>query len=689
MSAGSLSFRTTSPEGAGRRRRDRDALRSARAARPRRGRPRGDVAPPGSSSSVASTTSTASPTSMPPRSSRPQAGMRSPTAVLGDVATAAAEVGIEAGSPEAVRAGAAPRRGRAWSIGCAASLRGRGSPSSSPARWSSGPGSAAGCRRRSSSPTSSPTRRTHAASRPAPGSRCGTSRSGSSACSIRSCLLPRTCSSTRCPTPTPLHARSTRCVMSLAAIPTYLIARRLLPPGLSLLAALLAVALPSLAYTGTLMSENAFYPAFLLAAWALLRALDEPTLRRQLVLLAACGVVTLVRVQGIAVVLGALTAPLLLRLVARRPLRPWLPFFGIVAGGAVLVVGAQLARGGSISSLFGAYQVVGKESYDVVDVLKYLFWHLAELDLYVGVIPFAAFLLLAARIRTLEPRVQAFVAATVALTTWTLIVVAAFASRFAGAIVERNMFMVAPLLLIGLLVWIDRGRAEAAHLRSRRRLRRGGAAGTDSVRALPAAEGALRHADDRAALERPRPCRAATTRRGGAGRLHRRRRPLRPRPTPLRARPARGGAGLLRDRDPADPGRPAWDGAGSSGGALRGDSDGSTRLDRQGRGGRQRRRALDGQDESLHGAHERVLQPLESARSTRSEGRCRAACPRPPSGSTPRAGRSGASTMEVWSRRATCSPTARSHWTATRSPPTSCSGSPCTGSAARSSRRRP
>ncbi len=246
-------------------------------------------------------------------------------------------------------------------------------------------------------------------------------------------------------------------VMSLAAIPAYLIARRLLPVGLSLLAALLAVALPSLAYTGTLMSENAFYPAFLLAAWALLRALDEPTLRRQAVLLAACGVVTLVRVQGLAVVLAALTAPLLLRLVARRPLRPWLPLYAVVAGGALLVLAAQLARGASIPSLFGAYQVVGEESYDVVDVVKYLFWHLAELDLYVGVIPFAAFLLLAARIRTLEPRVQAFVAATTALTVWTLLIVATFASRFAGAIVERNMFVVAPLLLIGLLVWIDRG----------------------------------------------------------------------------------------------------------------------------------------------------------------------------------------------------------------------------------------
>jgi hypothetical protein len=246
-------------------------------------------------------------------------------------------------------------------------------------------------------------------------------------------------------------------VMSLAAIPAYLIARRLLPTGLSLLAAVLAVALPSLAYTGTLMSENAFYPAFLLAAWALLRALEEPTLRRQLVLLATCGALTLVRVQGIAVVLAALTAPLLLRLVVSRPLRPWAPLYGIVAGGAVLVLGAQLARGASIASLFGAYQVVGEESYDVVDVLKYLFWHLAELDLYVGVIPFAAFLLLAARIRTLEPRMQAFVAATIALMTWTLIIVAAFASRFAAAIVERNMFVLAPLLLIALLVWIDRG----------------------------------------------------------------------------------------------------------------------------------------------------------------------------------------------------------------------------------------
>lgn len=246
-------------------------------------------------------------------------------------------------------------------------------------------------------------------------------------------------------------------VMSLAAIPAYAIARRLLPFSWALVAAVLAVAVPSMAYTGTLMSENAFYPAFLLAAWTLLRALDEPTLGRQAALLAACGVLTLVRVQGLAVVLAALTAPLLVRRT-----RAFLPLYAITGVGALLVLAAQLARGASLSSLFGAYAVVGEESYDAAEVIRFAFWHLAELDLYVGVVPLAAFLLLVAVARGLEPPLQRFLAATAALTFWTILVVAAFASRFAAAIVERNMFVVAPLLFTALLVWIQRGAARPA-----------------------------------------------------------------------------------------------------------------------------------------------------------------------------------------------------------------------------------
>ena len=251
-------------------------------------------------------------------------------------------------------------------------------------------------------------------------------------------------------------------VMSLAAVPAYLLARRVLPQGLSLLAAVLAVALPSLAYTGTVMTENAFYPAFLLVAWTLVRVLEQPSPVGQAVLLAACGAAVLTRVQALALVLGALTAPLLLRLVAHRPLRPFAPLYAVVGAGAVLVLAAQLARGGSLQSLFGAYEVVGEGGYDWVEVARFLLWHVAELDLYVGIFPLAAFLLLAARLRVLEPPVQTFVAASLALSGWTLLVVAAFASRFAGAIEERNMFPVAALLLIGLLVWIRGGSTRQA-----------------------------------------------------------------------------------------------------------------------------------------------------------------------------------------------------------------------------------
>ena len=52
-------------------------------------------------------------------------------------------------------------------------------------------------------------------------------------------------------------------LMSLAAIPAYFLARRLLPPRSRSLAAALTVLVPSMLYTGMLMTENAFYPLFL------------------------------------------------------------------------------------------------------------------------------------------------------------------------------------------------------------------------------------------------------------------------------------------------------------------------------------------------------------------------------------------------------------------------------------------
>ena len=61
------------------------------------------------------------------------------------------------------------------------------------------------------------------------------------------------------------------------------------------------------------------------------------------------------------------------------------------------------------------------------------------------------------RARSLDARLQPFLAATVALTVCVVPVVAAFAAEFSDRIQERNMFYVAPLLCIALLAWIERG----------------------------------------------------------------------------------------------------------------------------------------------------------------------------------------------------------------------------------------
>ena len=53
----------------------------------------------------------------------------------------------------------------------------------------------------------------------------------------------------------------------------------------------------------------------------------------------------------------------------------------------MLVLAAQLARGRSLSDLLGAYSVVGDGRYDARTVARFFLYHLAELDLYLGVLP--------------------------------------------------------------------------------------------------------------------------------------------------------------------------------------------------------------------------------------------------------------------------------------------------------------
>jgi Dolichyl-phosphate-mannose-protein mannosyltransferase len=250
--------------------------------------------------------------------------------------------------------------------------------------------------------------------------------------------------------------------MSLAAVPAYFLARRVLGPPLSLLAAVLVVAVPSMAYSGTVLSENAYYPIFVTAGLLLVLTLERPTPARQLALLAVVGLAFVTRVQAVSLIPAILIAPPLFALIARNPvgaaLRPFRMLYGLVATGAVLLVAVQAIRGRSLVDLAGAYSVVGDRSYDVSAVAELFVHHAAELDLYLGVLPVAAFVIVTGLAHRLGAAVCAFVAAGIAVTVPTLVVVAAFASEFVAPprIQERYTFFVAPFFLIALLVWAGR-----------------------------------------------------------------------------------------------------------------------------------------------------------------------------------------------------------------------------------------
>ncbi len=248
---------------------------------------------------------------------------------------------------------------------------------------------------------------------------------------------------------------------SLAAVPAFFLARRVVRDHLALLAALLAVAVPSAAYTGTVMTENVFYPLFLALVLVLVLVLERPTGLRVALLVPLLGLAYGTRVQAAALAPAILLAPILLALFERRGVRSLFRQYRILYWTfvllGVLAIGVQLAGGRSPRDLLGAYGPVGDASYDVGETLRYVVWHAAELGLYVLIVPIAATIVLVARVRSLERGLQAFLAATLALVACLVPTVAAFASVFSFRIQERNLFYLAPLLLICLLAWIERG----------------------------------------------------------------------------------------------------------------------------------------------------------------------------------------------------------------------------------------
>jgi len=107
--------------------------------------------------------------------------------------------------------------------------------------------------------------------------------------------------------------------ISLAAIPVYLIARRLhVGPGLALGLSVLAVSGPPALFAGLFLSEPLAYPLSLAVVAAALAAVDRPSLRTQLVLLAFVGLACFDRLQLAALPLCIAVAVLVVGLREHR-----------------------------------------------------------------------------------------------------------------------------------------------------------------------------------------------------------------------------------------------------------------------------------------------------------------------------------------------------------------------------------
>ena len=243
-------------------------------------------------------------------------------------------------------------------------------------------------------------------------------------------------------------------LVTLAGVPLYHWARRLVSPGYALLALGLFLLLPAQLYAGTLMTENAFLPVFLLTSFAIALALERPTLLRQGLVLGAIVVACSIRIQGLVLVLILVTA---IAVMGRDRLRAFWPTFAALGGAALLYLVVNAARGEPLSQVLGAYRPVASTHYSVWGAFLWVVRHYAELGLSVALLPVFALLVLLTMTRSATVAERAFLAVAGSSFFWLPLQSGIFASRFAHRVEERTMIYAQPLLLLALVLWLARG----------------------------------------------------------------------------------------------------------------------------------------------------------------------------------------------------------------------------------------
>ena len=243
-------------------------------------------------------------------------------------------------------------------------------------------------------------------------------------------------------------------VVSLAAVPVFLLGRRLMPDRYAIVASVLTVAAPVLLYSGLVMTEVLFYPVSACALLVIAYAVSSGTVRSQIAAFVAILAAAATRPQAVVFV-AVLAAAIMLDVLCARDgsrLRSYWPTW-LLVGGSVVALAA-------FPSLVGAYAGTLRGGYPVGDGLRLSAEHLSFAALACGLIPFAAVLTLAVRaVRGLErdPLARAFISVCIAACLLLSLQVGFFAARYAPYLLGRNLAPLSPLLFLGFALWISRG----------------------------------------------------------------------------------------------------------------------------------------------------------------------------------------------------------------------------------------
>jgi hypothetical protein len=235
--------------------------------------------------------------------------------------------------------------------------------------------------------------------------------------------------------------------MSLAAVPAFLLARRLgVGERVAVAVAALAVALPDLLYSGAVMAEAVAYPLALCVAWATVRAVERPSTGAQLLVLASSGLAATARIQLAVLPLCYALAVL----VAGRAREHRL---ALAAIGLATVAGAALALSGSV----GIYGDLTAYSVEPGAALRGLGANALVLTYASGfvLVPGALLGLVLALARPRSRGEHAF--GIFALAATALLLAQASVVGDAGRVQERYALYALPLLVCLFAVYASRG----------------------------------------------------------------------------------------------------------------------------------------------------------------------------------------------------------------------------------------